>query len=174
MSNLDKLRAANAKAKAQKEQNKKTESDSLVDDIIEKGSSYEEAVGTIDELEEPKKEVEEVVPEKKEEKREEPKDSPEDVLVSVSEKTDVKQDPKPVAVKDSKPKKENKKTEKKEESSIKTSFVLSKTAKEPRNARKTFVLKQSTVNKIKEVANNLDTSENDIVNQILESVLEDM
>ena len=139
MGNLDKLRAANAAAMEKKAQNKKI-SDSLVDEIIKEGISFEEAA---------KQE-----PEKKE-KMEEEKEMP---VVKGSETK-----PQPVQRKPSV-----------EEERISASISLVKKKKNIKSVRKSFALKEDTAQKLKEIADNLETSENDILNQILESVFEDM
>lgn len=139
MGNLDKLRAANAAAMEKKAQNKKI-SDSLVDEIIKEGISFEEAA---------KQE-----PEKKEKMDEE-------IEMSVVKGSETK--PHPVQRKPSV-----------EEERISASISLVKKKKNIKSVRKSFALKEDTAQKLKEIADNLETSENDILNQILESVFEDM
>ena len=139
MGNLDKLRAANAAAMEKKAQNKKI-SDSLVDEIIKEGISFEEAA---------KQE-----PEKKEKKDEE-------IEMPVVKGSETK--PQPVQRKPSV-----------EEERISASISLVKKKKNIKSVRKSFALKEDTAQKLKEIADNLETSENDILNQILESVFEDM
>lgn len=139
MGNLDKLRAANAAAMEKKAQNKKI-SDSLVDEIIKEGISFEEAA---------KQE-----PEKKEKMDEE-------IGMPVVKGSETK--PHPVQRKPSV-----------EEERISASISLVKKKKNIKSVRKSFALKEDTAQKLKEIADNLETSENDILNQILESVFEDM
>ena len=139
MGNLDKLRAANAAAMEKKAQNKKI-SDSLVDEIIKEGISFEEAA---------KQE-----PEKKEKMDEE-------IEMPVVKGSETK--PQPVQRKPSM-----------EEERISASISLVKKKKNIKSVRKSFALKEDTAQKLKEIADNLETSENDILNQILESVFEDM
>lgn len=139
MGNLDKLRAANAAAMEKKAQNKKI-SDSLVDEIIKEGISFEEAA---------KQE-----PEKKEKMDEE-------IEMPVVKGSETK--PQPVQRKSSV-----------EEERISASISLVKKKKNIKSVRKSFALKEDTAQKLKEIADNLETSENDILNQILESVFEDM
>ena len=139
MGNLDKLRAANAAAMEKKAQNKKI-SDSLVDEIIKEGISFEEAA---------KEE-----PEKKEKMDEE-------IEMPVVKGSETK--PQPVQRKPSV-----------EEERISASISLVKKKKNIKSVRKSFALKEDTAQKLKEIADNLETSENDILNQILESVFEDM
>ena len=139
MGNLDKLRAANAAAMEKKAQNKKI-SDSLVDEIIKEGISFEEAA---------KQE-----PEKKEKMDEE-------IKMPVVKGSETK--PQPVQRKPSV-----------EEERISASISLVKKKKNIKSVRKSFALKEDTAQKLKEIADNLETSENDILNQILESVFEDM
>lgn len=139
MGNLDKLRAANAAAMEKKAQNKKI-SDSLVDEIIKEGISFEEAA---------KQE-----PEKKEKMDEE-------IEMPVVKGSETK--PQPVQRKPSV-----------EEERISASISLVKKKKNIKSVRKSFALKEDTAHKLKEIADNLETSENDILNQILESVFEDM
>lgn len=139
MGNLDKLRAANAAAMEKKAQNKKI-SDSLVDEIIKEGISFEEAA---------KQE-----PEKKEKMDEE-------IEMPVVKGSETK--PQPVQRKPSV-----------EEERISASISLVKKKKNIKSVRKSFALKEDTAQKLKEIADNLETSENDILNQILESVFEDM
>lgn len=139
MGNLDKLRAANAAAMEKKAQNKKI-SDSLVDEIIKEGISFEEAA---------KQE-----PEKKEKMDEE-------IEMPVVKGLETK--PQPVQRKPSV-----------EEERISASISLVKKKKNIKSVRKSFALKEDTAQKLKEIADNLETSENDILNQILESVFEDM
>ena len=139
MGNLDKLRAANAAAMEKKAQNKKI-SDSLVDEIIKEGISFEEAA---------KQE-----PEKKEKMHEE-------IEMPVVKGSETK--PQPVQRKPSV-----------EEERISASISLVKKKKNIKSVRKSFALKEDTAQKLKEIADNLETSENDILNQILESVFEDM
>ena len=139
MGNLDKLRAANAAAMEKKAQNKKI-SDSLVDENIKEGISFEEAA---------KQE-----PEKKEKMDEE-------IEMPVVKGSETK--PQPVQRKPSV-----------EEERISASISLVKKKKNIKSVRKSFALKEDTAQKLKEIADNLETSENDILNQILESVFEDM
>ena len=139
MGNLDKLRAANAAAMEKKAQNKKI-SDSLVDEIIKEGISFEEAA---------KQE-----PEKKEKMDEE-------IEMPVVKGSETK--PHPVQRKPSV-----------EEERISASISLVKKKKNIKSVRKSFALKEDTAQKLKEIADNLETSENDILNQSLESVFEDM
>ena len=139
MGNLDKLRAANAAAMEKMAQNKKI-SDSLVDEIIKEGISFEEAA---------KQE-----PEKKEKMDEE-------IEMPVVKGSETK--PQPVQRKPSV-----------EEERISASISLVKKKKNIKSVRKSFALKEDTAQKLKEIADNLETSENDILNQILESVFEDM
>ena len=139
MGNLDKLRAANAAAMEKKAQNKKI-SDSLVDEIVKEGISFEEAA---------KQE-----PEKKEKMDEE-------IEMPVVKGSETK--PQPVQRKPSV-----------EEERISASISLVKKKKNIKSVRKSFALKEDTAQKLKEIADNLETSENDILNQILESVFEDM
>ena len=139
MGNLDKLRAANAAAMEKKAQNKKI-SDSLVDEIIKEGISFEEAA---------KQE-----PEKKEKMDEE-------IEMPVVKGSETK--PQPVQRK-----------QRVEEERISASISLVKKKKNIKSVRKSFALKEDTAQKLKEIADNLETSENDILNQILESVFEDM
>ena len=139
MGNLDNLRAANAAAMEKKAQNKKI-SDSLVDEIIKEGISFEEAA---------KQE-----PEKKEKMDEE-------IEMPVVKGSETK--PQPVQRKPSV-----------EEERISASISLVKKKKNIKSVRKSFALKEDTAQKLKEIADNLETSENDILNQILESVFEDM
>ena len=61
-----------------------------------------------------------------------------------------------------------------EEERISASISLVKKKKNIKSVRKSFALKEDTAQKLKEIADNLETSENDILNQILESVFEDM
>ena len=139
MGNLDKLRAANAAAMEKKAQNKKI-SDSLVDEIIKEGISFEEAA---------KQE-----PEKKEKMDEE-------IEMPVVKGSETK--PQPVQRKPSV-----------EEERISASISLVKKKRNINSVRKSSALKEDTAQKLKEIADNLETSENDILNQILESVFEDM
>lgn len=139
MGNLDKLRAANAAAMEKKAQNKKI-SDSLVDEIIKEGISFEEAA---------KQE-----PEKKE-KMDEEIEMP--VVKGLETKPQLVQRKPSV-----------------EEERISASISLVKKKKNIKSVRKSFALKEDTAQKLKEIADNLETSENDILNQILESVFEDM
>ena len=139
MGNLVKFRAANAAAMEKKAQNKKI-SDSLVDEIIKEGISFEEAA---------KQE-----PEKKEKMDEE-------IEMPVVKGSETK--PQPVQRKPSV-----------EEERISASISLVKKKKNIKSVRKSFALKEDTAQKLKEIADNLETSENDILNQILESVFEDM
>ena len=122
-----------------KAQNKKI-SDSLVDEIIKEGISFEEAA---------KQE-----PEKKEKMDEE-------IEMPVVKGSETK--PQPVQRKPSV-----------EEERISASISLVKKKKNIKSVRKSFALKEDTAQKLKEIADNLETSENDILNQILESVFEDM
>ena len=139
MGNLDKLRAANAAAMEKKAQNKKI-SDSLVDEIIKEGISFEEAA-------------------KQKKKKKEKMD--EEIEMPVVKGSETK--PQPVQRKPSV-----------EEERISASISLVKKKKNIKSVRKSFALKEDTAQKLKEIADNLETSENDILNQILESVFEDM
>ncbi len=191
MSNLDKLRAKNKAAQEMKAQNQVKKSENLVDDIIQSGVSYEEASN--DEL---KKEVHAVVDtqEKKEiaEKEENetkvleaeaPKQAPnedEGKAVSVEEENAVEtpsnaSEGKMVkkAVKETTKSRKNAKASE-EQQTIKAAISFVASRRENKSVRKSFLIKESSNEKLKILAEQLGTSENDVINQILESVLSDV
>ena len=70
-------------------------------------------------------------------------------------------------------KKETRPVEEKEQS-INAAINLVAKRKENKSVRKSFLIKESCNEKLKALADELGTSENDVVNQILESVFNDM
>lgn len=171
MSNLDKLRAKNKALQKNKEQQKiemtqnekEVTSTNLVDDLINEGVSYEE-IST---------------------KNEAPKESEPNNSTLEEENADLT----PSRAVESKPakststkktstsrkstKKENRQTEEREQS-INAAINLVAKRKENKSVRKSFLIKESCNEKLKALADELGTSENDVVNQILESVFNDM
>lgn len=191
MSNLDKLRAKNKAAQEMKAQNQAKKSENLVDDIIQSGVSYEEASN-----DEAKKETvtaenttENVENIKKEEneKKVPVTESPKQPIneeqgkdVSVEEENAVE-----TPLNDSegkttkKPSREAVKSKKstkgaEEQQTIKAAISLVASRRENKSVRKSFLIKESSNEKLKILADQLGTSENDVINQILESVLSDV
>lgn len=191
MSNLDKLRAKNKAAQEMKAQNQAKKSENLVDDIIQSGVSYEEASN--DELQ---KEVHAVadtqdkieIAEKEENKTKVPEtEAPKQPLnedagkvVSVEEENAVEtplnaSEGKVVkkAVKETAKSRKNTKASE-EQQTIKAAISFVASRRENKNVRKSFLIKESSNEKLKILAEQLGTSENDVINQILESVLSDV
>lgn len=191
MSNLDKLRAKNKAAQEMKAQNQAKKSENLVDDIIQSGVSYEEASN--DELQ---KEVHAVadtqekieIAEKEENETkvletEAPKQAlneDEGKVVSVEEENAVEtpsnaSEGKMVkkAVKETTKSRKNTKASE-EQQTIKAAISFVASRRENKSVRKSFLIKESSNEKLKILAEQLGTSENDVINQILESVLSDV
>lgn len=191
MSNLDKLRAKNKAAQEMKAQNQAKKSENLVDDIIQSGVSYEEASNdeakketvtaenTTENVENIKKEEnEKKVPVTESSKQPINEDQGKDVSVeeenavepplNVSEGKTTKK-PSREAVKS---KKSTKGAE--EQQTIKAAISLVASRRENKSVRKSFLIKESSNEKLKILADQLGTSENDVINQILESVLSDV
>lgn len=191
MSNLDKLRAKNKAAQEMKAQNQAKKSENLVDDIIQSGVSYEEASN-----DEAKKETvtaenttENVENIKKEEneKKVPVTESPKQPInegqgkdVSVEEENAVET---PLNASEGKttkkPSREAVKSKKstkgaEEQQTIKAAISLVASRRENKSVRKSFLIKESSNEKLKILADQLGTSENDVINQILESVLSDV
>ena len=61
-----------------------------------------------------------------------------------------------------------------EQQTIKAAISLVASKKENKSVRKSFLIKESSNEKLKILADQLGTSENDVINQILESVLSDV
>lgn len=55
-----------------------------------------------------------------------------------------------------------------------TLSLFQKSKKENRSIKKTILIKQSTHNKLKKIADEVGTSMNDVINEILEQMLKDM
>lgn len=191
MSNLDKLRAKNKAAQEMKAQNQVKKSENLVDDIIQSGMSYEEASNdeskketvtaenTTENVENIKKEEnEKKVPATESSKQPINEDQGKDVSVeeenavetplNASEGKTTKK-PSREAVKS---KKSTKGAE--EQQTIKAAISLVASRRENKSVRKSFLIKESSNEKLKILADQLGTSENDVINQILESVLSDV
>ena len=191
MSNLDKLRAKNKAAQEMKAQNQVKKSENLVDDIIQSGMSYEEASN-----DESKKEtvtaenttenVENIKKEENEKKVPVTESSKQSINegqgkdVSVEEETAVET---PLNASEGKttkkPSREAVKSKKstkgaEEQQTIKAAISLVASRRENKSVRKSFLIKESSNEKLKILADQLGTSENDVINQILESVLSDV
>lgn len=191
MSNLDKLRAKNKAAQEMKAQNQAKKSENLVDDIIQSGVSYEEASN-----DEAKKET--VTAENNTENAENIKkeENEKKVPVTESSKQPINEDQgKDVSVEEEnaveaplnasegkttkKPSREAVKSKKstkgaEEQQTIKAAISLVASRRENKSVRKSFLIKESSNEKLKILADQLGTSENDVINQILESVLSDV
>lgn len=61
-----------------------------------------------------------------------------------------------------------------EQQTIKAAISLVASRRENKSVRKSFLIKESSNEKLKILADQLGTSENDVINQILESVLSDV
>lgn len=191
MSNLDKLRAKNKAAQEMKAQNQAKKSENLVDDIIQSGVSYEEASN-----DESKKEtvtaenttenVENIKNEENEKKvpvtesSKQPINEGQGKDVSVEEENAVET---PLNASEGKttkkPSREAVKSKKstkgaEEQQTIKAAISLVASRRENKSVRKSFLIKESSNEKLKILADQLGTSENDVINQILESVLSDV
>lgn len=191
MSNLDKLRAKNKAAQEMKAQNQAKKSENLVDDIIQSGVSYEEASNdeakketvTAENITEnaenvKKEENEEKVPVIESSKQPINEDQGKDV--SIEEKNAVET---PLNASEGKmtkkPSREAVKSKKstkgaEEQQTIKAAISLVASRRENKSVRKSFLIKESSNEKLKILADQLGTSENDVINQILESVLSDV
>ena len=191
MSNLDKLRAKNKAAQEMKAQNQVKKSENLVDDIIQSGMSYEEASN-----DEAKKET--VTAENITENTENVKKEENETKVPVveSSKQPINEDQgKDVSIEEKnavetplnasegkitkKPSREAVKSKKstkgaEEQQTIKAAISLVASRRENKSVRKSFLIKESSNEKLKILADQLGTSENDVINQILESVLSDV
>ena len=191
MSNLDKLRAKNKAAQEMKAQNQVKKSENLVDDIIQSGMSYEEASNdeskketvtaenTTENAENIKKEEnEKKVPVTESSKQ--PINEGQGKDVSVEEENAVEA---PLNASEGKttkkPSREAVKSKKstkgaEEQQTIKAAISLVASRRENKSVRKSFLIKESSNEKLKILADQLGTSENDVINQILESVLSDV
>ena len=191
MSNLDKLRAKNKAAQEMKAQNQAKKSENLVDDIIQSGMSYEEASNdeskketvtaenTTENVENIKKEEnEKKVPVTESSKQ--PINEGQGKDVSVEEENAVET---PLNASEGKttkkPSREAVKSKKstkgaEEQQTIKAAISLVASRRENKSVRKSFLIKESSNEKLKILADQLGTSENDVINQILESVLSDV
>lgn len=191
MSNLDKLRAKNKAAQEMKAQNQAKKSENLVDDIIQSGVSYEEASN-----DEAKKETvtAENITENTENVKEE--ENGKKVLVTENPKQPINEGQgKDVSIEEKnavetplnasegkmtkKPSREAVKSKKstkgaEEQQTIKAAISLVASRRENKSVRKSFLIKESSNEKLKILADQLGTSENDVINQILESVLSDV
>ena len=191
MSNLDKLRAKNKAAQEMKAQNQAKKSENLVDDIIQSGVSYEEASNdeakketvtaenTTENAENIKKEEDEKkVPVTESSKQ--PINEGQGKDISVEEENAVET---PLNASEGKttkkPSREAVKSKKstkgaEEQQTIKAAISLVASRRENKSVRKSFLIKESSNEKLKILADQLGTSENDVINQILESVLSDV
>ena len=191
MSNLDKLRAKNKAAQEMKAQNQAKKSENLVDDIIQSGVSYEEASNdeakketvTAENITENTENVKEEENEKKvpaTESSKQPINEGQGKDVSIEEK-DVVETPLNASEgkMTKKPSREAVKSKKstkgaEEQQTIKAAISLVASRRENKSVRKSFLIKESSNEKLKILADQLGTSENDVINQILESVLSDV
>lgn len=191
MSNLDKLRAKNKAAQEMKAQNQAKKSENLVDDIIQSGVSYEEASN--DEAKKETVTAENVTENAENVKKEE---NEKKVPVTESSKQPINEDQgKDVSIEEKnavepplnasegkmtkKPSREAVKSKKstkgaEEQQTIKAAISLVASRRENKSVRKSFLIKESSNEKLKILADQLGTSENDVINQILESVLSDV
>lgn len=191
MSNLDKLRAKNKAAQEMKAQNQAKKSENLVDDIIQSGVSYEEASNdeakketvTAENITENAENVKKEENEKKvpaTESSKQPINEGQGKDVSIEEK-DVVETPLNASEgkMTKKPSREAVKSKKstkgaEEQQTIKAAISLVASRRENKSVRKSFLIKESSNEKLKILADQLGTSENDVINQILESVLSDV
>lgn len=191
MSNLDKLRAKNKAAQEMKAQNQAKKSENLVDDIIQSGVSYEEASNdeakketvTAENITENTENVKKEENEKKvpaTESSKQPINEGQGKDVSIEEK-DVVETPLNASEgkMTKKPSREAVKSKKstkgaEEQQTIKAAISLVASRRENKSVRKSFLIKESSNEKLKILADQLGTSENDVINQILESVLSDV
>ena len=191
MSNLDKLRAKNKAAQEMKAQNQAKKSENLVDDIIQSGVSYEEASNdeakketvTAEDITENTENVKEEEKEKKvpaAESSKQPINEGQGKDVSIEEENAVEP---PLNASEGKmtkkPSREAVKSKKstkgaEEQQTIKAAISLVASRRENKSVRKSFLIKESSNEKLKILADQLGTSENDVINQILESVLSDV
>ncbi len=191
MSNLDKLRAKNKAAQEMKAQNQAKKSENLVDDIIQSGVSYEEASNdeakketvTAENITENTENVKKEENEKKvpaTESSKQPINEGQGKDVSIEEKDAVET---PLNASEGKmtkkPSREAVKSKKstkgaEEQQTIKAAISLVASRRENKSVRKSFLIKESSNEKLKILADQLGTSENDVINQILESVLSDV
>ena len=191
MSNLDKLRAKNKAAQEMKAQNQAKKSENLVDDIIQSGVSYEEASNdevkketvTAENITENAENVKKEENEKKvpvTESSKQPINEGQGKDVSVEEENAVET---PLNASEGKTTKKSsreavksKKSTKgaEEQQTIKAAISLVASRRENKSVRKSFLIKESSNEKLKILADQLGTSENDVINQILESVLSDV
>ena len=191
MSNLDKLRAKNKAAQEMKAQNQAKKSENLVDDIIQSGVSYEEASNdevkketvTAENITENAENVKKEENEKKvpvTESSKQPINEGQGKDVSVEEENAVET---PLNASEGKttkkPSREAVKSKKstkgaEEQQTIKAAISLVASRRENKSVRKSFLIKESSNEKLKILADQLGTSENDVINQILESVLSDV
>lgn len=191
MSNLDKLRAKNKAAQEMKAQNQAKKSENLVDDIIQSGVSYEEASNdeakketvTAENITENAENVKKEENEKKvpaTESSKQPINEDQGKDVSIEEKNAVET---PLNASEGKmtkkPSREAVKSKKstkgaEEQQTIKAAISLVASRRENKSVRKSFLIKESSNEKLKILADQLGTSENDVINQILESVLSDV
>lgn len=191
MSNLDKLRAKNKAAQEMKAQNQAKKSENLVDDIIQSGVSYEEASNdetkketvTAENVTENTENVKKEENEKKvpaTESSKQPINEDQGKDVSIEEKNAVET---PLNASEGKmtkkPSREAIKSKKstkgaEEQQTIKAAISLVASRRENKSVRKSFLIKESSNEKLKILADQLGTSENDVINQILESVLSDV
>lgn len=191
MSNLDKLRAKNKAAQEMKAQNQAKKSENLVDDIIQSGVSYEEASN--DEAKKETVTAENITENAENAKKEE---NEKKVPVTESPKQPINEDQgKDVSIEEKnavetplnasegkmtkKPSREAVKSKKstkgaEEQQTIKAAISLVASRRENKSVRKSFLIKESSNEKLKILADQLGTSENDVINQILESVLSDV
>ena len=191
MSNLDKLRAKNKAAQEMKAQNQAKKSENLVDDIIQSGVSYEEASNdeakketvTAENITENTENVKKEENEKKvpaTESSKQPINEGQGKDVSIEEK-DVVETPLNASEgkMTKKPSREAVKSKKstkgaEEQQTIKAAISLVASRRDNKSVRKSFLIKESSNEKLKILADQLGTSENDVINQILESVLSDV
>lgn len=191
MSNLDKLRAKNKAAQEMKAQNQAKKSENLVDDIIQSGVSYEEAsndeakkeTATAENITENTENVKKEENEKKvpvTESSKQPINEGQGKDVGIEEKNAVET---PLNASEGKatkkPSREAVKSKKstkgaEEQQTIKAAISLVASRRENKSVRKSFLIKESSNEKLKILADQLGTSENDVINQILESVLSDV
>lgn len=191
MSNLDKLRAKNKAAQEMKAQNQAKKSENLVDDIIQSGVSYEEASNdeakketvTAENITENTENVKKEENEKKvpaTESSKQPINEGQGKDVSIEEENAVET---PLNASEGKmtkkPSREAVKSKKstkgaEEQQTIKAAISLVASRRENKSVRKSFLIKESSNEKLKILADQLGTSENDVINQILESVLSDV
>ena len=181
LTKLQKMREMNRKRMEEKEERKEEAGQgegNLVDELLREGKSYEEVTKEVEQADAKASSGNATEDSIEDNTKDNIKSNTNDIIkedagkeVKEAEKTDgVKEDPKQKADETSGEKEEQDKEKVTVESSISSRFRSNR--KEKKTVRKSFLIKESYNEKLRALAEELGTSENDLINQMLEMIFD--